>query len=152
MSIKTKYAEKIFNGTKKWEYRKNLPRVGTPLFPSIVVVYSSGKDKAIIGHFTIKRMVKTPLDNLIKITGLPTNSETVRWFKSYYKNNSFCGAIEIQNFYRLPKPIKLDAIKRLIPEFRPPQNFVYLKKDDKLLDIITIKGSVVKSISNKVPD
>ena len=51
MSIKTKYADKILDGSKKWEFRKSIPKLKH--FDTLdVVIYSSQEYKAIVGEFS----------------------------------------------------------------------------------------------------
>ncbi|MEG0137502.1 MAG: hypothetical protein RRY22_00830 [Bacilli bacterium] len=50
MSIMTKYSNEIFDGTKKWEFRKKLPKLNDN--DSIkTIVYSSKEEKSIVGEF-----------------------------------------------------------------------------------------------------
>ncbi|MEG0408067.1 MAG: hypothetical protein RR623_04265 [Bacilli bacterium] len=46
----TKYSNEIFDGTKKWEFRKKLPKSNDN--DSIkIIVYSSKEEKSIVGEF-----------------------------------------------------------------------------------------------------
>jgi predicted transcriptional regulator len=140
MSIQTKYARKIFAGEKKWEFRKNLPRIST-LFPSKVIVYSSGDEKAIIGEFTIKQIVKTSFKQLMIITNSNSDEKAIEWFSKYYKNSKVCGAIEIKEVVEYKIPISLEEIKKVDSDFRPPQNFYYLNSLVELKKLIKSKES-----------
>ena len=50
MSIQTRYAEKIFRGEKRWEFRKSLPRHSKD-DELTVVVYSSGVTGRLSANF-----------------------------------------------------------------------------------------------------
>lgn len=65
LSIKPEFADKIFNGTKKYEFRKNIFKnkdVDT------VVVYASSPWKYIIGEFKIDAILCGNVDSIWKQT------------------------------------------------------------------------------------
>ena len=138
MSIMTKYSKKIFNGTKHWEFRKNLPKLDDE-DNLTVVVYSSKTDKAIVGEFTAGRILKCSFDELMRITGNENDLEALEWFKNYYKDKEECCAIEIINPIKYKNPINLGTIVLNSPNFKAPQNFIYINKNDTI-DIL-IKNS-----------
>lgn len=135
MSIMTKQSKKIFDGTKKWEFRKIPPRIGVEDELEIVV-YSSKVDKAIVGKFKAGRILYCSLDELMRITGYENDKEAVEWFESYYKGKKLCSAIEVLNPVKYKKPISLNIISNNIPEFRPPQNFIYVNEGSELKKLI----------------
>lgn len=131
----TKYADQIFDKTKKWEFRKNLPKVDSRE-ELIIVVYSSQEDQAIIGEFTAGKMLKCSFSELIQATGNENRPEIIKWLKKYYGTRKECCAIEVLNPMRYDKPTSLRLIRKNNPTFRPPQNFVYIKEDDLIDQII----------------
>lgn len=131
MSIMTKYSNKIFNGTKLWEFRKNLPNISQD-DNSTIVVYSSKEEKAIVGEFKIGRILKCPFEDLMRITGNEYDEKAIKWFKEYYKGKEICCALEVVEPVRYKKQIGLKEIQQEITSFRAPQNFLYIKKGDKL--------------------
>lgn len=131
MSIMTKYSNKIFNGTKKWEFRKNLPNISQE-DDSTIVVYSSKEEKAIVGEFKIGRILKCSFEDLMRITGNENDEKAIKWFREYYKGKDFCCALEVIMPVRYKNQISLKEIQREITNFRAPQNFLYIKKEDKL--------------------
>ncbi len=135
MSIMTKYSKKIFNGTKHWEFRKNLPKLDDE-DNLTVVVYSSKMDKAIVGEFTAGRILKCSFDELMHITGNENDLEALEWFKNYYKDKEECCAIEIINPKKYKNPINLDTIVFNNPNFKAPQNFIYINKNDTIDTLI----------------
>jgi predicted transcriptional regulator len=136
MSIRSKYARKILDGSKTWEYRKNAPRISGPLLPSTVFIYSSGEDKAIVGEFTCGNVVRAPFSELISKTNLQSDPEAVGWMRKYYKGVRHCTALEVSGTQRYPEPLPLSEIKRKIPGFRPPQNFFYVPSDSRLNELL----------------
>ena len=54
MSIKTKYAAQIFDGTKEYEFRKK--SIGEKNCYKKIYIYSSEKEKAIIGYIIVDKI------------------------------------------------------------------------------------------------
>lgn len=51
MSIQTRYAEKIFRGEKRWEFRKSLPRHSKDDELTVVVYSSGGATERLLANF-----------------------------------------------------------------------------------------------------
>ena len=135
MSIMTKYSNEIFNGTKHWEFRKNVPKISED-DSLIVVVYASREDKAIVGQFTAGRILKCSFNELMHITGTEKDSNALEWFKNYYKDKKECCAIEVVNPKRYECCIKLETIVLNNPNFKAPQNYIYINKNDIIDNLI----------------
>lgn len=131
MSIKTKHSQKIFSGTKIWEFRKAPPKLkeGESLE---IVVYSSQVERAIVGKFSVERIVSSKLEELMQETGYGKDMDALEWFRSYYSNKELCSAIKISDPVLFETPITLAMIKKEIPSFCPPQNFVYIREDSDI--------------------
>jgi predicted transcriptional regulator len=118
LSIKPEYAEKIFAGTKKYEFRRTIfknPDVKT------VVVYASSPVQKVIGEFEIDSIIFTDIENLWKLT--EQSSDTGKsFFFQYYKGKEKGYAIKIgkTNRYETPLDLKRDF------KLSPPQSFVYI--------------------------
>jgi len=64
LSIKPKYVKRIFNGTKKYEFRKRIfknPNIDT------IIIYSTSPVKRIVGYFLIDKIIKKSPKNLWEI-------------------------------------------------------------------------------------
>lgn len=150
MSIQTRYAEKIFRGEKRWEFRKSLPRHSKD-DELTVVVYSSGGDRAVIGEFRVGRVMRCPLDELMRLTGYDTDEQAAQWFSRYYAGRKQCGALEILAPVRYDQPISLARLRQSMPAFRPPQNFWYIWPDSdlavQLSEVSTICPNALSKLS-----
>ena len=120
LSIKPKYANKIFDGSKKYELRKNIWKFGTQ---NIVVVYSSEKVKKVIGEFLTTEVI---IDSPEKIwcnykdeLGIDEKS-----FFDYYKGKKRAFAIKIDEVIKYDKPFELSKIRKI----RAPQTYMYQDK------------------------
>lgn len=119
LSIKPEFAVKIFNGTKKYEYRKILfkqPNVDT------VVVYASYPTRAVLGEFKIDNIL---IDNIKTIWAKtePYSGISEHYYRSYYSGKSVAIAIKIgqTKLYKHPLPLSDFNINY------PPQSFCYLQ-------------------------
>jgi len=118
LSIKPEFANKIFEGTKKYEFRRAIfknPEVKK------VVVYSSSPVQKVIGEFEIERIISHELETLWnktkKYSGISED-----FFFEYFGDKEYGFAIKIKNtkLYRTPKCIREDY------NLFPPQSFLYL--------------------------
>jgi predicted transcriptional regulator len=118
LSIKPEFAEKIFEGTKKYEFRRSIfknPKVKK------VIVYASSPVQKIIGEFEIDYIISHDLNTLWNTTK-EYSGISEDYFFEYFGNKEQGFAIKIKNTkrYRTPKCIKQDY------NLVPPQSFSYL--------------------------
>ncbi|WP_433811379.1 hypothetical protein [Flavobacterium johnsoniae] len=118
LSIKPEFAFKIFDGTKKFEFRKVIfknPNVKT------VVVYASSPVQKVIGEFEIDDIFSFNPQALWKITKKDSGI-TEDFFYEYFADREIAHAIKIKNIKKYVKPL---SIKDDFNVF-PPQSYVYL--------------------------
>ena len=121
MSIKTRYANQIFNGTKNYEYRRK--SIGDKNCNKKIYIYSSEEDKMIVGYIIVDKILKGDLDYIEKSTGnLNTDSR-----RKYFEGCDICYALHIRKYHRFNNPIKLTDVKFVVPQF-----YRYIKKDEPL--------------------
>lgn len=119
LSIKPEYANKIFDGSKKYEFRKTIFKS-----PNVkkVIVYASSPVMKVIGEFEIESILKEAKDYLWEITHKESGiSED--FFKTYFQNKEEAIALKVKktHLYSKPKSLQIDyGIKYA------PQSFVYL--------------------------
>lgn len=118
LSIKPEYVNRIFNGCKKYEYRKTIFN-----WRGIekVIVYASDPIKHIIGEFEVEDVLHDSIDELwIRTKDEAGISE--EQFQEYFSTKSKGYAIKIKCMkkYKSPKPLN-----QLMLTF-PPQSFRYL--------------------------
>lgn len=118
LSIKPEYADKIFNGSKKFEFRRSVfknPDVKT------VVVYASSPVQMVIGEFEIESIINDNLINLWEQTKEYAGIDEEYFFK-YFSDKESGFAIQIKSFKRYKKALCI----REDFNVTPPQSFVYL--------------------------
>lgn len=121
MSIKTEYADKIFDGIKLYELRKK------PLKENVdtIIVYSSGKVKKVVGEFKIEKIIKDSPDKIWnlgeEVLGIDKKS-----FYEYFKHSKYAYAIKIKDVIKYDSPKELNDFGIN----KAPQSFCYIKENE----------------------
>lgn len=130
LSVRPKYAEKIFKGIKTVELRRTRPRLCEG---DVVIVYASSPTKALIGAFEVEKVIQKPLDYLwdeVKDKAGISYED----FCCYYKGVSVGCGIFLNKTCHFNEPIKLDRLRQESYNFSPPQSYRYLKPNE--LDLV----------------
>lgn len=131
ISIKTKYANQIFEGTKKYEYRRK--SIGEKNCNKRIYVYSSEKDKAIIGYIIVDKIIEGNADYVLKNTDNENNSDLL----AYFEGNDKCYALQIESTYKFKQPIYLNEIKSNDQNFVVPQFYRYIKENEYIYKMLS---------------
>lgn len=121
-AIKSIFAEKILSGEKTIELRRVCPinlKSG-----DMIAIYSSGRDKAIVGVCKVRNVIKLGLEELWERSRNEA-SISKNEFSNYFYQREFGYGIEIFEVKKLTRPVSLDDLKR-VKSFVVPQNFRYL--------------------------
>ncbi len=120
LSIKPEFAELIFEGTKKFEFRKAIFKNSTI---KTVVVYASSPVQKVIGEFEIGSIINDELCALWERTkeyaGISKD-----FFFEYFLNKDRGYAIQIEKVKRYKKALCL----RKNFNATPPQSFMYVEE------------------------
>lgn len=118
LSIKPEFVEKIFAGTKKYEFRKFLfKRRGI----KHVVIYASAPIKRVVGEFEIEDILSDDVDTVWELTK-KHSGVSKSFYNSYFQNKKTANAILIGH------PIKYKETK-LLSDYhisQAPQSFCYI--------------------------
>jgi predicted transcriptional regulator len=120
LSIKPEFAEKIFDGSKKYEFRKVIfkdERVKK------VVVYASYPISKVIGEFEIDDILMEELDTLWNLTKEDSGIHEDFYYQ-YFSNRDKGYAIKIKKAKLYSR--KYDITKKY--GVKPPQSFLYLNR------------------------
>ena len=118
LSIKPEFAERIFDGSKKYEFRKSIfknPNV------KIVVVYASSPVQRVIGEFEIETILSDAPERLWKETR-EYSGISEEFFFDYFSDRDIGFAIKVKKVHRYQKPRCL----RQSYNVSPPQSFCYV--------------------------
>lgn len=119
LSIKPEFAYKIFNGSKKYEFRKAIFKNDNV---TSVIVYASSPVQKVIGEFEIGKIFNNDLDTLWNLTK-EHSGITKDFFDEYFSKREKGFAIQVKKKkkYKIPKCLKTDF------NLHPPQSFAYVK-------------------------
>lgn len=118
LSIKPEYAFKIFDGSKKYEFRKVIfknPNITT------VVVYASSPVQQVIGEFDIDLILSLDPDQVWSKTK-EFSGISEEFFYQYFADRDIAHAIKVKNVRRYKKPLSITSDFNVAP----PQSYVYL--------------------------
>ncbi|MCQ2336568.1 MAG: ASCH domain-containing protein [Paludibacteraceae bacterium] len=119
LSIKPEFANKIFDGSKKFEFRKSVfknPSVDT------VVVYASSPVQKVIGEFKISKIMTDDVECLWQKTALFSGISKM-FYDEYFSHKKEANAIAVGRMTKYSEPLSLSdfGIKY------PPQSFMYIQ-------------------------
>ncbi len=119
LSIKPKFAYKIFDGSKKFEFRKSIFKNKNV---KTVIVYASSPVQKVIGEFEIGKIFNNNLETLWNLTK-EYSGITEEYFYDYFIDKDKGFAIQIKNkkIYTEPKCLRQDF------NLHPPQSFAYVR-------------------------
>lgn len=118
LSIKPEFAYKIFDGSKKFEFRKSIFK-NTNI--KSVLVYASSPVQQVIGEFEIDDILNYDLQTLWKLTQEHSGISEEFYYKYFAdKDQGFAIKIKKTKKYRIPKCLRADF------NLFPPQSFAYL--------------------------
>lgn len=117
LSIKPEFAHRIFDGSKRFEYRRVIFK--KPV--EHVVVYASAPIGLVIGEFDVDDLLFYDLDTLWKKTA-KYSGITKDYFFQYFAHKHHGYAIKIGSARRFKTPRSLLASYGV----KPPQSYLYL--------------------------
>jgi len=118
LSIKPEFAQKIFEGTKIYEYRRVI--FSKPQIKKIIV-YASAPISKVIGEFEIEKVISDEPTSLWEDTK-EHSGISKSYFSKYFEGKSIGFAIKVK------RTKKYQAPKCIFETYgiRPPQSFQYL--------------------------
>jgi len=118
LSIKPEFVEKIFVGTKKYEFRKSLFRRRDV---KCVIIYASAPIKRVVGEFEIDDILSDDV-NIIWERTKKLSGITKAFYDSYFHKRTMANAIQIGHLtkYDVPKSLSDFNIQQA------PQSFCYI--------------------------
>lgn len=118
LSIKPEFADKIFNGSKKFEFRRSIFKNQNV---KKVIVYASSPVQKVVGEFEIDQIINLELNALWEKTSRYSGiSED--YFYQYFGDKEQGYAIKIKKVKKYKQPMCIKADFKLTP----PQSFAYV--------------------------
>ena len=118
LSIKPEFAEKIFDGTKKFEFRRT---IFSNTHINTIILYASSPVQRVVGEFEINQVLFDDIDSLWNRTREYAGIDESYFFK-YFSDRNKGYAIEIKKVKKYKTPLNLQ--KKF--QIQPPQSFVYV--------------------------
>ena len=118
LSIKPEFANKIFDGTKKFEFRRSIFKNQAV---NTVVVYASAPVSKVIGEFEIETVIKKGLNELWNQTK-DYSGISKSYYDVYFTGKEEGNAIKVKNPTLYKKALNLKEEFGMVP----PQSFAYL--------------------------
>jgi len=117
LSIKPRYAEAIFRGEKRFEFRRVIFRQTV----KVVVIYTTSPVSRVAGEFDVEAIISDSVEGLWKRTKHCAGIDRQR-FLDYFAGRKVGYAIVIGSVRRYTR--SLDLLRRF--GIRPPQSVAYL--------------------------
>ena len=119
LSIKPKFVQAIFEGTKKYEFRTREPQKKV----EEIIIYETAPTSKVVGSFKVKAVHVGMPQEISKLTRGFTGL-TGKEYWEYYRSKDKAVAFEIGELVRFDKPKSLSdyGVKAA------PQSYVYLRE------------------------
>lgn len=118
LSIKPEFADKIFNGTKRYEFRRAIFKREDV---DRVLVYASSPVQRVIGEFEIETIITDNVEAVWKATKKFAGI-TYSYYHDYFSGRDVAYAIKVSTPKLYPRKKKLSAYNI----HSAPQSFVYV--------------------------
>lgn len=118
LSIHPEFVKKIIDGTKKYEYRRRIPKKDI----TKIYIYETCPTKKIIGEVRVAEIIKEEPSNLWKLTKQQSGIKK-KFFDEYFKGLSIAYAYKIDDLLIYDKPRDLSdyGLKQA------PQSYAYVR-------------------------
>ncbi len=127
LSIKPEYVSKILDGTKKYEFRRNLAQEKV----TKILIYSTAPVMRVVGEAEVIDTISLKPSPLWEATKEAAGISRAN-FRAYFQG------CQLAHAYKLGKIVQYEVPKTLLHYgiIQPPQSFVYIeRKTDKILSI-----------------
>ncbi|MDR7040316.1 putative transcriptional regulator [Methylobacterium sp. BE186] len=121
LSIKPQYAVQIFDGSKKYEFRRRIFRSSI----KSVLVYATKPISGVLGEFEIAEILMDTPTNIWTLTAAESGVSK-KFFDEYFSGRPKAFAIKVGAIERYRTPLALSDISR---SCKPPQSYMYIEDE-----------------------
>ena len=125
IAVKPEYAKKLISGEKDIELRKTKPHVQAGDY---AIIYASAPAKAVWGFGKIKRIILCSPQEMWANYSTRLGIKEQDYLMYYKKSNKSVG-IEFEMIKPI-NPISLAELRRVDPNFHPPQIYRYVTNEE----------------------
>jgi predicted transcriptional regulator len=122
LSINPDYAYKIFNGEKRYEFRRKIFKRNAI---NKMIIYATAPVCKILGYAYIEKIITDKKEEIWKKCFAYSGMEEKDFF-TYFEGITIGFAIKMKNITKFEKPV--DPYEIFI-NFNPPRSFYYLEED-----------------------
>ena len=137
ISIRPVYAYQIFRGTKRYELRRGV--AGSIPEGAVMVVYASGNVRALIGEFTVGRVIRGDAETVWRRVTSDRESGVKGDAWRYIRGADKAMALEVLEPRLYPRRVTLEEIRRIVPGWGPPLSYKLLREGEPLYELIVRK-------------
>ena len=119
LSIRPNHVENIFNGSKKFEFRR---KIFARKDVRTVVIYCTMPVGCVVAEFDIQGIIEADPESLWKVTE-KASGVSKAYFDVYFEGRNKAYALQIGEVRRFAKPI---PPVELFAGFIPPQSYMYI--------------------------
>lgn len=119
ISIKPEYVEQIFNGSKRYEYRRRLPNDKIDK----IVIYCTAPVKSVVGEVSVIKTLSNTLGKLWKQTKDFAGISKEKYF-DYFSRKEIANCFVLGDYVKYNQPRKLEDFGVKVA----PQSWVYVKE------------------------
>jgi len=135
ISLKEEYLNRILEGTKKYEFRRVF--ASSLDEPFLCAIYVSSPIQKIKGIIYFDKPIRDSVDNLLDLAR-KSKYPYIQSVKNYFDEKNTGYALPVLKINMFNNPISLEDLQNIHPNFRPPQSFYSLEREQflKLKDYI----------------
>jgi predicted transcriptional regulator len=140
ISLKPKYADHIFEGTKTVELRKRRLKVepGTRIW-----IYATAPTAALRGYANLAHIKTGSPSQIWRALGAQTGISRNE-FETYFEACEVAHALVLTNVMAMKKALSLAGIRKAVNDFHPPQFYCHLNGARKSMRLSSRKYEPVK--------
>ena len=142
LSIKPEFSSKILAGLKDIELRHTTLNLKKG---DIVIVYESAPKQTISFWFRVKKIEILPINEMWNKYNNSLGID-LEDYNAYFKGSEKALGLHIGELNQLSPPIPLAKIKKLVPDFVPPQGIIWVRDN-----VLRFK-KLLPEISPPLPD
>lgn len=125
LSIHPSFVRKILSGEKTVELRRQRPRCKAGDW---IAIYATTPERCLCGIVQVREVQIGEVDEMWQSVRKQAGV-TRDQYDTYFTGSKQAVGIVLENPRTLPAPVSLSELRRVWPEFHPPQSFRYLNED-----------------------
>ena len=127
ISLKPRYADRLFEGLKTVELRR---RIASQISDRDVFIYVSSPVRALRGGFRVGRVWEGTPEDVWRVAS-ELSALNRQEFDAYFRGQAVAYALEITNVWEYQRPASLSWLRGRFDDFVVPQSWRYAKAEEQ---------------------